>query len=117
MADLITLTDYKELEGVTNTQHDARTGVIIDSVSQLVKTYCGNSIIDFYTTNKVETLSVMHPTAVIQLTECPVNTLVTVQERSEIGGSYSTLSNTTDVELDKTTDTLYRISSGAYKHW
>jgi hypothetical protein len=117
MADLITLTDYKELEGVTNTQHDARTEVIIDSVSQLVKTYCGNSIIDFYTANKVETLSVMHPTAVIQLTECPVNTLVTVQERSEIGGSYSTLSNTTDVELDKTTDTLYRISSGAYKHW
>ena len=117
MADLISLNDYKALEGVTNTQHDARTEVIIDSVSQLVKTYCGNSIIDHYTTNKVETLSVLNPTAVIQLTECPVNALVTVEERSEVGGSYTTLSNTADVELDKTTDTLYRISSGAYKHW
>ena len=54
MADLISLNDYKDLEGITSNQHDARTEVIIDSVSQLVKTYCGNSIIDFYSTNKTE---------------------------------------------------------------
>ena len=116
MADLISLNDYKELEGVTNTQHDARTEVIIDSVSQLVKTYCGNSIIDFYGTNKVETLSVNYSTTQIQLTESPVNSIVSVEERSEVGGAYTTLT-TSDYELDKNTDTLHRVSSGSYKNW
>ena len=116
MADLISLNDYKELEGVTNTQHDARTEVIIDSVSALVKTYCGNSIIDFYTSNKVETLSVNYSTNQVQLTESPVNSIVSVEERSEVGGAYTTLV-ASEYELDKNTDTLYRISSGSYKNW
>ena len=118
MANLITLTEYKELEGISNTQHDARTEVIISSVSQLIKTYCGNSIIDHYSgANKVETLSINYGTHAIQLTESPIVTIVTVQERTEIGGAYTTLSNTDDVELDATTDTLYRVSGGHYQNW
>jgi len=118
MADLISLNDYKELEGVTNTQHDARTEVIIDSVSSLVKTYCGNSIIDHYSTPKVETLTLQHGTNFIQLTESPINSISTsgVKERDSMAKPYVTLDDA-DFELDKTTDTLYRISSGVYKNW
>jgi len=118
MADLISLNDYKELEGVTNTQHDARTEVIIDSVSQLVKTYCGNSIIDFSSTPKVETLSINYSTTSIQLTESPVIEIQAsgVKERNDMASSYTVLA-TTDFELDKTTDTLYRISGSQYKNW
>tara|TARA_B110000902_G_C14254087_1_gene567193 strand:- start:1000 stop:1572 length:573 start_codon:yes stop_codon:yes gene_type:complete len=118
MANLITLTEYKELEGISNTQHDARTEVIISSVSQLIKTYCGNSIIDHYSgANKVETISINYGTNAIQLTESPIVTIVTVQERTDIGGAYTTLSNTDDVEVDAATDTLYRISGGHYQNW
>ncbi len=116
MADLISLNDYKELEGVTNTQHDARTELVIDSVSQLVKTYCGNSIIDFYSSNKVEPVTVKYSTDFIQLTESPVNTIVSVKERDDVSSAYTTLT-TAEFELEKDTDTLYRISSASTKHW
>ena len=118
MADLISLATYKELEGVTSTQHDARTEVIIDSVSQLVKTYCGNSIIDFYSSAKTETLTIKHTTNFIQLTESPVVAIQTdgVKERDDMNDSYTTLT-TSEFELDLSTDTLYRISGSGYKNW
>ena len=47
MADLITLQQYKDFAGLQGVQTDARINVIIDSVSQLVKNYCGTSFIDF----------------------------------------------------------------------
>ena len=40
MANLITLADYKQIEGLTNPKDDFRINQLIDSVSQLVKTYC-----------------------------------------------------------------------------
>ena len=58
MADLITLEDYKDAENITTTKEDVRLSSLIASVSQLVKTYCGNSIIDFYSSNKTEVFNV-----------------------------------------------------------
>ena len=114
MADLITLADYKTLEGITSTQHDARTEVIIDSVSQLVKTYCGNSIIDFYTSDKTEELTVSFNTNQVQLTESPVNNIDSVQERDSETTSYETLTADTDYVLDKATDILYRLGGNVF---
>ena len=48
MADLITLDEYKEYEGLTSSNEDLRLEKLIPSVSQLVKTYCANSIVDYY---------------------------------------------------------------------
>ena len=58
MADLVTLAEYKEAEGISSPKEDLRLATIVPSVSQLVKTYCGNSIIDHYSTNKVEVFSI-----------------------------------------------------------
>ena len=58
MADLITLEDYKEAEGISTPKDDLKLGALIPSVSALVKTYCGNSIVDHYSTDKVETFSI-----------------------------------------------------------
>ena len=54
MADLTTIADYKDAEGINNPKHDLRLEALVPSVSQLVKTYCGNSIIDFYSVDKEE---------------------------------------------------------------
>ena len=54
MANFITLQQFKDAEGITNVRDDYKIDRIINAVNQLVKTYCGNSIIDFYSTNKVE---------------------------------------------------------------
>ena len=48
MANLITLAEYKESEGIASPKEDLRLNSLIPSVSQLVKTYCGNSLVDYY---------------------------------------------------------------------
>ena len=54
MADLISLREYKDMEGIQSPKDDYNLSELIISVSQLVKTYCGNSFVDYYATNKVE---------------------------------------------------------------
>ena len=58
MANLITLAEYKESEGISSPKEDLRLNSLIPSVSQLVKTYCGNSLVDFYSSNKTETFNI-----------------------------------------------------------
>jgi hypothetical protein len=118
MADLITLQEYKTAEGITQPKEDARLNVIIPSVSQLVKTYCGNSIVDYYSSAKTEYVTVDWTTHVIQLTESPVNAITTVHEREDYSSAYVALT-TTDHEyyLDITTDSLLRTTASGYKSW
>ena len=116
MANLITLADYKQIEGLTNPKDDFRINQLIDSVSQLVKTYCGNSIVDFYSTNKVETFNMDWNTHIIQLTESPVNSIVSVEKRDSVTESYTTVP-TTDYYLDKKTDSVLYVTGSTYKNW
>lgn len=116
MTDLVTLAEYKEAEGITSPKEDLRLATIVPAVSQLVKTYCGNSLIDYYSTNKVETFSVDWDTHVVQLTESPVNAIVSVQKRDSVSESYSTVP-TTDYYLDTATDSVLYVTGSTYKHW
>jgi len=119
MANLITLEEYKEAEGISNPKEDLRISALIPSVSQLVKTYCGNSIIDYYSTNKTETFNIDWNTHIIQLTESPVNTIVSVEERASYQDAYVTLTEANyDYYFDSTTDSIFRTnSSGGYNSW
>jgi len=116
MANLITLDEFKEAQGLSSSKDDDRYEFLITSVSQLVKTYCGNSIVDYYTVNKVEVLSVFWDTHILHLTESPVNSLVSVEERSSIDVPYTTLSST-DYFLDETTDSLVRVAGSSTLNW
>ena len=91
MADLITLEEYKDAENINTTKDDTRLSALIVSVSQLVKTYCGNSIIDFYSANKTETFNIDWDTPIVQLTESPIVEVSLVQERDGYSSSYVTL--------------------------
>ena len=118
MADLITLQDYKTAEGITQPKDDARLNVLIPSVSQLIKTYCGNSFVDYYSSNKTETFNINWDTHLIQLTESPVNTIVSVQERANYSSSYTTLTTGAyEYSLDLDTDSILRTVSSGYQNW
>ena len=118
MADLITLATYKDAEGLTTPKEDLRINALIPSVSQLVKTYCGNSIIDFYSSNKTETFNIDWGTYIVQLTESPVNAIVSVQERNAYNNAYTTLTTGAyEYSLDTKTDSVLRTTSSAYKNW
>lgn len=118
MANLTTLEEYKEAEGINAPKEDARIDVLVPAVSQLVKTYCGNSIVDFYSTNKSEIISINWDTYAIQLTESPVNTIVSVSERSSYAESYVALTTAAhEYFLDTTTDSLIRTNTTGYRNW
>ena len=120
MADLITRDEYKALKNLSQSvKDDGRIDALVDSVSQLVKTYCGNNIVDYYSSNKTETFNVNWDTHMVQLTESPVNAIVSVQEREGYSSSYSTLTTgAQEYFLDTDTDSIIRTTTGsAYKNW
>ena len=119
MADLITLEEYKDAENINTTKDDTRLSALIVSVSQLVKTYCANSIIDFYSTNKTETFNIDWSSHIVQLTESPIVEVSLVQERDSYQESYTTLTTTAhEYFLDEKTDSIIRTNAGnTYKNW
>ena len=119
MADLITLAEYKEAEGLQSAKDDLQINSLITSVSQLVKTYCGNSIIDFYSTNKTETFNIDYETYAVQLTESPVVSIVSVEMRGTYREAYTTLTTGAyEYFLDEKTDSVIRTTDGnTYKNW
>jgi hypothetical protein len=120
MADLITRDEYKALKNLSQSvKEDGRIDALVDSVSQLVKTYCGNNIVDYYSSNKTETFNVNWDTHMVQLTESPVNAIVSVQEREGYSSTYTTLTTgNNEYYLDTDTDSVIRTTTGsAYKNW
>ncbi len=118
MADLITLQDYKDAEGLSTPKEDLRINALIPSVSQLIKTYCANSFVDYYSSNKTEEFNINWGTHIVQLTESPINAIVSVQERQSYSDSYTTLTTGAyEYALDTKTDSVLRTNSGSYQNW
>ena len=119
MADLITLQQYKDFAGLQGVQTDARINVIIDSISQLIKNYCGTSFIDFYSTDKTEFFDILdNNTTRIMLGESPLVSVSQVQEREDQSSSYVTLitensdsSDKYEYMIDTVTDSIVRTNS------
>lgn len=117
MTNLVTLEEYKEAEGITSVKEDLRITTLVESVSQLVKTYCGNSLVDFWNTNKVEEFSINWATSMVQLTESPIKEIVSVEERNDFSSPYSTLTSS-DYYLENSTDSIFRVTStGQPRNW
>ena len=119
MADLVTLSDYKDAEGIGSPKDDLRISRIIPSVSELVKTYCANTFVDFVSSDKTEEFDIYWDTYAVQLTESPVISITSVQERSGYDQSYTTLTTGAyEYYLDKRTDSVIRTNeSGARLNW
>ena len=119
MADLVTLSDYKDAEGIGSPKEDLRISRIIPSVSQLVKTYCGNSIIAFVSSDKTEEFDIYWDTYAVKITESPVISITSAQERSGYDQSYTTLTTGAyEYYLDKRTDSVIRTNeSGTRLNW
>lgn len=123
MADLITLQNYKDFQGLTGVTQDARINVIIDSVSQLVKNYCGTNLIDHYSSAKTEYFDIKDArTTRVMLDEGPIRAVTSVSERESQGDAYVTLitenSNSSgkyEYIVDDTTDSIIRTNESTDK--
>ena len=123
MANLVTLQQYKDFAGLQGVQEDARINTLIPQVSQLVKTYCGTSIVDFYSSAKTDYFDIVDgDTSRVMLDESPVNTVTSVQERENQADSYVTLitensdsSGKYEYIIDTITDSIIRTTSTGTK--
>ena len=124
MADLLTLDDYKLLEGVSSSANDEKYEYLLTSVSKLIRTYCGTEF-DAYATSpgKTDIFDIQWDSHVVQLTECPVISITNVYERQGQTESYTELfrdgaNSKYEWYFDSVTDSIIRTTdSGAYMNW
>jgi len=120
MADLVTVNEYKDAEGIRGEKEDDRLNVMVPQISDLVKRYCGTSFIDYYSTNKVETFSINdNYTSTIIVSESPLTVVDIVQERTAYSGAYSTLTTGNyEYYVDLESDAIIRTDeNGNNKMW
>ena len=112
MADLITVQEYKDAEGIRGDNNDDRLAIFVPQVSDLAKKYCGTSFIDFYSSAKTETFNIIdNYTSVVVISETPVNSVTSVKERDNPTTAYLTLTNNTDYYIDTNSDSIFRLDS------
>ena len=110
MADLFTLNDYKTYKGIEHFKDDNKISALVSPVSELAKTYCGTSFVDFYSSAKTETFDILDSqTTEIFLTESPLNSVTSVRERKSITETYTTLTNNEEYYIDNEHDRIFRI--------
>ena len=125
MANLCTLQEYKDFSGLKGVQEDARINTLIPQVTQVVKTYCGTTFVDYYGTDKTEYFDILDDlTSRVMLDESPLVSVSQVQERDDQASSYVTLitensdsSGKYEYILDTTTDSIIRTSSTGTKYF
>jgi len=125
MANLVTLQQYKDFAGLQGVQSDARINTLIPQVTQLVKTYCGTSILDYYSSAKTDYFDILdNITTRIMLDESPVVTVTSVQERNSQSDAYVTLitensdsSGKYEYIIDTMTDSIIRTNSTGNKYF
>lgn len=118
MANLITLDDYKTAKKITGFGDDVRLEELVTSVSQLVKTYCNNTFVDFFASDKTEIFNIDFDNYTVSVDEVPLTSVVSVEERDSISSSYATLVNDSDYYVDFETDSILRSNgSNGYKNF
>lgn len=123
MANLCTLQEYKDFSGLKGVQEDARINTLIPQVTQVVKTYCGTSFVDYYSTDKTEYFDIHdNLTTRVMLDESPLVSVSQVQERDSQSDAYVTLitensdsSDKYEYVIDTTTDSIIRTSATGEK--
>lgn len=115
MADLITLDEYKQAKAITGQKDDERLSVLIPAVSQLVKTYCGNTFNDYVTADKTEYFNIKWDTDTIQTTEMPLISVTSLEERPAFTEAYEALVEDTDFCVDTTNDCITKVTGCFYK--
>ena len=112
--DLVTTQQYKTYKKIEHNKDDNQLGALIPAISQLVKTYTGNAVVDYATINKVETFDIYDSlTSELFLTESPLTRVGLLQERDSLADSYTTLTENTDYYVDKEHDRIYRVDGAS----
>jgi len=117
MADLVTVQDYKDAEGLTGAKDDDRLNILVPQISELVKRYCGTSFVDYYSTDRIEVVNITENTSVIIVSESPLVSVTSVKERTGPTETYTTLVVNQDYYVDTTFDAVRRVTGNGSKNF
>ncbi len=110
--DLITLAEYKAYQGISSTNQDTEIKNLIPIVSQMCKTYCRRTFIDYVNDAKTETFS--QACERIYLTEFPTLAVSSFEISLDYGLTYTALTEFTDYAVDNGDGTIIPINSSGY---
>lgn len=113
MADLITRTDYKKYLGITTNNRDAEIDLLIPKISQLIKTYCRRTFVDYYGDLKTEVYNGGFNKILLQ--ETPVVSIDSFSISTDYGQTYTALTEFTDYVLDG--DILVSLNSYGFREY
>jgi len=110
---LVKLAEYKSYTGKNSTTDDAAITTIIPKVSELVKSICRRSFVDYVNDSKVEQFN-NAPHGILNLTEPNVLTLDSVEFSTDYGLTYTNLEEYLDYVLDKKADQVTLLNHAEY---
>lgn len=102
---LITREEYKAYVGINSPNSDAIIDAIIPKVSELVKTYCRRTFVDYVNDNKTEVTNGGYGSRLF-LKEYPVISVGEVGYSTDYGQTYVALVEFTEYVVDKETDSI-----------
>ena len=102
---LITLDEFKTDRGITIDKEDTKISQLIDSATDLVKTYCNRTFIDYFSADKIEYFDGTKY-KVLYLEEIPLVSITEVATSVD-GTTYTALTENTDYFVDKTQDAIF----------
>jgi len=108
MANLISIQTYKQAKAITSSKDEEKLSTIIPSISQLVKTYCGNSFLDYVTEDKVEFHFPHRGENEIILDETPIINVSEVWERAAYTDEYE-LVDPAEYRVNPRVDSIVRL--------
>lgn len=104
---LITKAEYKTYQNISSTTSDALIDSLIPKVSDLVKSYCRRTFVDYVDEAKVEYTDGGTPT--IELLETPIISINSVEFSTDYGNTYTALTEYVDYAFSKTHNNIVRI--------
>lgn len=106
---LVTRAEYKSYAGISSTSMDTAIDLLIPKVSELVKSICRRTFIDYINDVKIEYSE--GGTRSIELVETPVTQVVSVEFSGDYGRSYDTLAEYTDYAVSRASNSIRPIGS------
>jgi uncharacterized phiE125 gp8 family phage protein len=108
--DLVTLAEYKAYAGITSDTLDAIVTAIIPKASQLVKSLCRRTFVDYINDAKIEVYSGNNESK-IYLKEYPILQIYDVEQSTDYGNTYTSLVEYTNYVLDQEDGSIVAVGS------
>lgn len=104
MANLFSTADYKIYAKISSTDQDPKLDILATSISELVKSYCARTFLDYYATDKIEYYN--GSSNYYYTEEFPIVSVTSIGYSEDYGQTYTSLTNFTDYAVDKPFDRL-----------